>query len=53
MADQNKAKQIGEKIRQTWEKLGEALDDYINRRSLRPQPIPIPVDRPYRPKVNR
>jgi hypothetical protein len=53
MADQNKAKQIGEKIRQTWEKLGEALDEYLYRRRLQPQPIPVPVDRPYRPKASR
>lgn len=52
MADQNKARQIEEKIRQTLEKLGEALDGWLNRRRLQPQPLPIPVDRPYRKKVN-
>jgi hypothetical protein len=53
MVDQNRVKQVGEKIRQTWERLSEALDAYLNRQRLQPQPIPVPVDRPYRKKVNR
>ena len=48
MSDQKKAHQLREKIRQTLEKLGEALDEWLNRQRLQPRPIPIPVDRPYR-----
>lgn len=51
MADQNKARQIEEKIRQKWAQLGEALDELINKRRLQPQPIPIPVDRPYHKRI--
>ncbi len=50
MADKDKAHQIEEKIRQALEKLGEVLDDWLGKQRLRPQPIPIPVDRPYRKK---
>ncbi|HXV43913.1 MAG TPA: hypothetical protein VEC96_12680 [Anaerolineae bacterium] len=52
MADQSKARQIEQKIRQTLEKLGEALDEWLKKRQLQPQPIPIPLDRPYRKKIN-
>jgi len=52
MADQSKARQIEEKIRQKWAQLGEALDELINRRRLQPQLIPVPVDRPYRKRIN-
>ncbi|MEW5958720.1 MAG: hypothetical protein AB1801_13390 [Chloroflexota bacterium] len=52
MADKNKARQIEEKIRQALEKLGKSLDQALdalaNPRRLYPQPIPIPIDRPYR-----
>lgn len=48
MADNNKKGQIEEKLRQILEKLEEALDDLVGRRRVRPQPVPIPVDRPYR-----
>lgn len=52
MADQNKARQIEEKIRQKLAQLGEALDEWLNKQRLQPQPIPVPVDRPYRKKIN-
>lgn len=48
MADKNKKGQIEEKLRQILEKLEEALDELVGRRHVRPQPVPIPVDRPYR-----
>jgi hypothetical protein len=50
MADQNKARQIEEKIRQKLAQLGEALDEWLNKQRLQPQPLPVPVDRPYRKK---
>ena len=50
MADQGKARQIEQKIRQALEKLGEALDEWLKRQRLQPQPIPVPVDRRYRRK---
>ena len=50
MADQNKARQIEEKIRQKLAQLGEALDDWLKKQRLQPQPIPIPIDRPYHRK---
>ena len=55
MADKNKARQIEEQIRQALDKLGEALDEWLGGQRLRPQPIPVPVDRPYRqkPRNNR
>jgi hypothetical protein len=48
MAQQKKSGQIEEKIRQILEKLGEALADLLDKKRLNPQPIPLPVDRPYR-----
>jgi hypothetical protein len=51
MADQNKARQIEEKIRQKLAQLGEALEEWLNKQRLQPQPIPVPVDRPYRKKL--
>jgi hypothetical protein len=50
MADQNKARQIEEKIRQKLAQLGEALDDWLKKQRLQPQPIPVPIDRPYHRK---
>jgi hypothetical protein len=52
MADQNKARQIEEKIRQKLAQLGEALDDWLKKQRLQPQPIPVPIDRPYHRKIN-
>lgn len=52
MADQSKARQIEEKIRQKLAKLGQALDEWLNKQRLQPQPLPIPIDRPYRKKIN-
>jgi hypothetical protein len=52
MADQNKARRIEEKIRQKLAQLGEALDEWLKKQRLQPQPIPVPVDRPYRRKIN-
>jgi hypothetical protein len=52
MADQNKARQIEEKIRQKLAQLGEALDEWLKKQRLQPQPIPVPVDRPFRRKIN-
>lgn len=48
MAKQDKLEQIREKIRQTLEKLGQAMDEWLNGRRPQPQPIPVPVDRPLR-----
>lgn len=52
MADKNKARQIEEKIRQALEKLGKAiekaLDALANSRRPAAQPVPVPIDRPYR-----
>ena len=45
MADKNKSKSVQEKIRETLEKLGETLDDWLAGTRPQPQPIPIPVDR--------
>jgi len=54
MADKNKAGQIEEKIRQALEKLSdsieEALDALANSRRPAAQPVPVPIDRPYRQK---
>ena len=50
MPKQRKSNQLREKIRQTLEKLGQALDEWLPKPRL--QPKPIPVDRPYR-KVSR
>jgi len=50
MADRKKADSVQEKIRQVLEKLGEALDDWLNRTQPVPRRVPVPVDRPYRRK---
>lgn len=54
MADKNKARQIEEKIRQALEKLGESIEETLdalaNPRRPAAQPIPVPIDRPYRRK---
>ena len=39
---------VGQKIRETLEKLGEALDEWLTKQGLKPQPVPIPLDRPNR-----
>ena len=52
MADQNKASQIEEKIRQALEKLGETMEEWLIRQGLKPQPVPIPIDRPARKRRN-
>ena len=46
MADQKKTDSIQDKIRQTLEKLGQALDEWLAQNGLKPQPVPIPVNRP-------
>ncbi len=50
MADNNKAKQVEEKIRQALEQLGqaleEALDSWLNKQRPALRPVPIPIDRP-------
>ena len=48
MSNQDRAEQVQEKIQQVLRKLGTALDQWINRKGLKPQPIPIPLDRRYR-----
>ena len=48
MADQERANQIEEKIRQALKKLGEALDNWLGKNRLRPRHIPVPIDRPHR-----
>lgn len=48
MAKPNKTHQLGEKIRQTLEKLGEALNEWLTQQRPQPQRVPIPIDRPYR-----
>lgn len=52
MADQTKARHIEEKIRQKLAKLGEALDEWLNKQRLQPQPLPVPIDRPFRRRIN-
>jgi hypothetical protein len=53
MSDQGT--KIKEKIRQTLEKLGQALEDWLDRQRPQPQPapIPVPVDRPYHRRGRR
>ena len=46
MTNLHKASQVEEKIREALEKLGEALDEWLNRQGLKPQPAPIPIDCP-------
>ena len=48
MPKQDRVEQVQEKIQQVLEKLGAALDQWINKNGLKPQPIPIPLDRRYR-----
>jgi len=48
MADKNKASEVQEKIRQVLEKLGQALDEWLNQAKPATQPVPVPVNRPYR-----
>jgi DNA topoisomerase VI subunit B len=48
MADITKANEIQEKIRQALENLGDALDQWLNKRRRATQPVPIPIDQPYR-----
>jgi hypothetical protein len=51
MADRNKARQIEEKIRQALEKLGQSIEEALDALTKpRPaaQPVPVPIDRPYR-----
>jgi hypothetical protein len=48
VADQNKAARVREKIQEMLEKLGEALDEWFRQPRLKPQSVPIPVDRPHR-----
>lgn len=43
---QSQIDDIVEKVRQAAEKLGEALNDWINRKR-RQAPVPVPIDRPY------
>ena len=50
MANSNKASQVEEKIRQALEKLGEAMNEWLTRQGLKPQPVPIPIDRPSQKK---
>ncbi len=40
---------VAEKVKETLEKLGEALDEWLTRQGLKPKPVPIPIDRrpPY------
>ena len=53
MADTNKANQVQEKIRQALENLGKSLDEWLRRRNRLLEPVPVPLDRPYRPKPRR
>ena len=48
MANKNSISQVGEKIRQALEKLREAMEEWLGKQGLTPQPIPIPIDRPHR-----
>ena len=50
MSNKNKNSSIQEEIEQILEKLGEALNDWLNKNGLKQKPvrIPIPVDKPYR-----
>ena len=50
MADSKKRPSVKEKIRQALDKLGEILDELLPKPQLQPQPIP--VDRPYRRRIN-
>ena len=48
----NQQNSIGEKIRQAVEKLEEAIDGWLARQGLKPQHVPVPIDRPPRRKRN-
>jgi len=48
MADSRKAQGIQEKIRQALEQLGELFDEWLNQNRPARQPVPVPVDRPFR-----
>jgi hypothetical protein len=48
MAKPNKVHQLQEKIRQTVEKLGEALNEWLTKQRPQPQRVPVPIERPYR-----
>jgi len=50
MTNQDQLNLFKEKMRQTLEKLGEALDEWLNKRRPQTQPIPVPMDRPARRK---
>ncbi len=45
MADQKKS--VGEKVQEALENLGKAVDEWLARQGLKPQLIPVPIDRPH------
>lgn len=47
MPNKNKKSSILEEIEQVLEKLGEALNDWLNKNGLKQNPIPVPIDKPY------
>ena len=51
MARKNKAETLQEKIRRVLEQLGQALDEWIPKPRLQPQPVPI--EHPRRKRINR
>ena len=55
MSNKNKTSSIQEEIEQVMEKLGEALNDWLNKNGLKKKPvrIPIPVDKLYRKRLPR
>jgi len=53
MSNKNKNSSILEEIEQVLEKLGEALNDWLNKNGLKQKPIPVPVDKPYRKRSSR
>ena len=53
MSNKNKNSSILEEIEQVLEKLGEALNDWLNKNGLKQKPIPVPVDKPYRKRSPR
>ncbi len=53
MSNKNRNSSIQEEIEQVLEKLGEALNDWLNKNGLKQKPIPIPIDKPYRKRPSR
>ena len=54
MAYQKKVICVQQEFRQALEKVGKALNEWLTKKGLRPQPVPIPIDHPHlRPGRNK